>query len=180
LAVARYRTGWISTHSISGVCNTVLANHANVVSAQHNSDTSRVAWLLPNGSTICAGWRPASDAAETVPKKHATHAYPRALSASGRPKHHPFERGCFAMPPPRPSSVVEHYRAKLGGLARSGVPLDDPRYDEYRQELRAHVRVERIEKLISEAPPLSAEQRERLAQLLRPVRIAVGEGGDAK
>jgi hypothetical protein len=82
------------------------------------------------------------------------------------------------MPSPRPSTVVERYRAKLGGLARCGVPADDPRYLEAREELRRHVCVEHIEKLIAEAPPLTTEQRTKLAQLLEPVRIHLGDGGE--
>jgi hypothetical protein len=78
---------------------------------------------------------------------------------------------------PRPSTVVEHYRAVCGGLARSGVPLDDPRYLAAHEELRRHVRVEKIEKLVAESPPLTQEQRDRLAELLKPALIRRGDDG---
>lgn len=78
---------------------------------------------------------------------------------------------------PRPSTVVEHYRAVCGGLARSGVPLDGPRYLAAHAELQRHVRVEKIEKLVAESPPLTQEQRDKLAELLKPVRIRRGDDG---
>ena len=78
---------------------------------------------------------------------------------------------------PRPSTVVEHYRAVCGGLARCGVPLDDPRYVAAYEELRRHVRVEKIEKLVAESPPLSQEQLDKLAELLKPARIRRGDDG---
>jgi hypothetical protein len=78
---------------------------------------------------------------------------------------------------PRPSTVVEHYRAVCGGLARCGVPLDDPRYVAAYDELRRHVCVEKIERLVAESPPLTQEQRDKLAELLKPARIRRGEDG---
>jgi hypothetical protein len=65
-------------------------------------------------------------------------------------------------------------RARIGGLKRSGVPDDDPRYDEARRDLRAAMLADHIERLLASWPPLTSEQRSNLAELLRPVR---GGGG---
>jgi hypothetical protein len=51
------------------------------------------------------------------------------------------------------------------------VPPDDPRYDEHRRGLAAALLTEYIERVLAQAPPLSDEQRSKLAELLRPVRV---------
>ena len=68
-------------------------------------------------------------------------------------------------------------RARIGGLKRSGVPDDDPRYDEARRDLRAQVLTDYVQRVLDDWPPLTAEQRSKLAELLRPVRVH--DGGDA-
>ena len=74
------------------------------------------------------------------------------------------------------SPEVSYHRACLGGFKRSGVPSDDPRYDESRCALRAAMLTEYVEKALADWPPLSADQRSKLAELLRPVRIHAGGG----
>jgi hypothetical protein len=78
------------------------------------------------------------------------------------------------MPPARRrriSAEAASHRGRLGGLTRTGVPADDPRYDEERRALRAAVLADHIERTLDDWPPLTLEQRSRLAELLRPVRI---------
>jgi hypothetical protein len=76
-----------------------------------------------------------------------------------------------ALPPEARSA-----RARIGGLKRGGVPDTDPRYDQARRDLRAAVLCEHIERVLADWPPLSAEQRSQLAELLRPVRVHGGGG----
>jgi hypothetical protein len=66
-------------------------------------------------------------------------------------------------------------RARLARKSKD-LPAKHPELIELRRELRAKRLAEHIERVISEAPPLSDEQRTRLAELLRPVRRL---GGDA-
>lgn len=47
---------------------------------------------------------------------------------------------------------------------------DDPRLPELRRDLRAAELEEHIRRLVDQAPPLTSEQRARLAALLRPTR----------
>jgi hypothetical protein len=75
----------------------------------------------------------------------------------------------FAVPG-KPSPEVAHYRARIGGLARRGVPTDDPRYEEARRDMHAQLIHEHVTKLLAKAPPLGPEQRTKLAELLKPVR----------
>jgi hypothetical protein len=65
-----------------------------------------------------------------------------------------------------------------GLLARKSkdLPAKHPELIELRRELRTKRLAEYIERVITEAPPLTDEQRCRLAELLRPVRRL---GGDA-
>jgi hypothetical protein len=46
---------------------------------------------------------------------------------------------------------------------------DDPRLPDLRRDLRAAELAEHIQKVVDAAPPLTAEQRSRLAALLQPV-----------
>jgi hypothetical protein len=63
-----------------------------------------------------------------------------------------------------------HERARIASLTRSRKP-DDPDLLEARRNLRAERLADHIAKVVDQAPPLSAAQRDRLALLLR--------GGDA-
>jgi hypothetical protein len=56
-------------------------------------------------------------------------------------------------------------------------PADDPELIDAQRDYRAGRAEEYIEAILRQAPPLTDEQRCRLAELLRPVRIASG-GGD--
>lgn len=59
-----------------------------------------------------------------------------------------------------------HERARIGALTRSR-PDDDPELVEARRNLRA-IRLEQyITEKVAEAPPLTQDQRDRLASLLR-------------
>ncbi len=60
-------------------------------------------------------------------------------------------------------------RARVASLTRSR-QADDPELIEARRRLRTERTAAYIEKMLAEAPPLTDEQRARLAELLRPVR----------
>lgn len=72
------------------------------------------------------------------------------------------------------SADAAHQRAKIGALSRDRKP-DDPELVSARRDLAEIRLTEHIERVLSQAPPLSDEQRCRLAELLRPVRP---RGGD--
>lgn len=55
----------------------------------------------------------------------------------------------------------------VAGIERWHGP-DDPRLPELRRDLRAAELAEHIARLVDAAPPLTAEQRAKLALLLRP------------
>lgn len=57
-------------------------------------------------------------------------------------------------------------RARVASLSRSRTP-DDPELIEARRNLRAERLADHIEKVVAEAPPLTPQQRDRLAGLLR-------------
>ncbi|QNF93578.1 hypothetical protein [Janibacter sp. YB324] len=57
-------------------------------------------------------------------------------------------------------------RARVASLSRSRTP-DDPELIAARRQLRETRLAEHIAKVVAEAPPLTAEQRDRLAVLLR-------------
>jgi len=63
-----------------------------------------------------------------------------------------------------------HERARIASLSRSRTD-DDPELIDARRNLRAERLAEYIKNTVDAAPPLSTEQRNRLALLLR--------GGDA-
>jgi len=71
----------------------------------------------------------------------------------------------------------KHERARIASLSRSR-PADDPDLLEARRNLRAIRLQEYVEKVVAEAPPLTDEQRHRIAQLLAP-NVVVGGGNDA-
>lgn len=57
-------------------------------------------------------------------------------------------------------------RARVASLSRSRRP-DDPDLIDARRNLRAERLAAYIKRVVDDAPPLSAEQRDRLALLLR-------------
>ena len=64
------------------------------------------------------------------------------------------------------SSSVAHHRARVGALSRDRAP-DDPELVAARQNLRALSLEEHVRRVVAEAPPLSPEQLDRIAALLR-------------
>jgi hypothetical protein len=72
-----------------------------------------------------------------------------------------------------------HERARVAALSRATKngerPADDPELAEARRNLRALRLEEHIQKIVDQAPPLSAEQRNHLAELLRPARQGGGD-----
>ncbi|MGH3788831.1 MAG: hypothetical protein ACRDRG_20300 [Pseudonocardiaceae bacterium] len=56
--------------------------------------------------------------------------------------------------------------AAVGAIERHGGP-DDPRLPDLRRDLRAAELEEHIIRIVDAAPPLTAEQRNRIAALLR-------------
>ena len=59
-----------------------------------------------------------------------------------------------------------HYRAKVASLTRSRTP-DDPELVEAKRDYRAEKLGELIQHQVDAWPPLTIEQRERLAAILR-------------
>lgn len=59
-------------------------------------------------------------------------------------------------------------RARIGALSRSRT-ADDPDLVNARRDLKAARLAAYIKKVVDDAPPLTDEQRDRLAVLLRPV-----------
>ena len=57
-------------------------------------------------------------------------------------------------------------RARYASLSRSR-PADDPELIEARRNMRALKLEEHVARVVAEAPPLTDEQRERIAALLR-------------
>ncbi|GJO25672.1 hypothetical protein NJB1507_29330 [Mycobacterium marinum] len=62
--------------------------------------------------------------------------------------------------------TVFHERARVGALSRSRSD-DDPELVTARQNLKALNLEEYVRKVVSEAPPLTPEQRDRIAAILR-------------
>ena len=58
-------------------------------------------------------------------------------------------------------------RARVASLSRSRT-ADDPALLDARRDLRAARAEEYVRQLVESAPPLTSEQRDRLAVLLRP------------
>ena len=77
-----------------------------------------------------------------------------------------------------PSPAVAHRRAKVGGLSRGRAPDDTELVDAKRNLAEAKIS-DYLEKVLNTAPPLTDEQRTRLAELLRPVRVHARNGGDS-
>lgn len=68
-------------------------------------------------------------------------------------------------------------RARVASLSRSRTP-DDPDLVNARRNLRAIRLQEHVAKVVAQAPPLTSEQRDRIAALLRPTD-RIGGAGDA-
>ncbi len=64
------------------------------------------------------------------------------------------------------SRAVYAERGRVAALSRSRTP-DDPELVEARRALADELLAARIARLVAEAPPLTPEQRDRLAGLLR-------------
>lgn len=69
--------------------------------------------------------------------------------------------------PGTPSKNVAHARGVVAGLSRSR-SQDDPEYVAARQQLKAAKLADYVAKAVAEAPPLTPEQLDRIALLLRP------------
>lgn len=63
-------------------------------------------------------------------------------------------------------STVTHERARIAALSRSRAK-DDPELLDARRRLRAACLAEHITRAVDAAPPLTSEQRDQLARLLR-------------
>jgi hypothetical protein len=64
------------------------------------------------------------------------------------------------------SADARHHRARIAALSRDRQP-DDPDLIEARRNLRALRLEEHVAKVVASAPPLTAEQRDRIAAILR-------------
>jgi len=72
---------------------------------------------------------------------------------------------------PNPPPAVASAAGRLAILKRWH-PDDSPKVTAAERELRAEKLAAHIRKAVDAAPPLTTEQRVRLAELLEPVRIA--------
>lgn len=63
-------------------------------------------------------------------------------------------------------STWTHERARIAGLSRDRRP-DDPELVDARRNLKALRLEDAVAKAVAEAPPLTSEQRDRIAALLR-------------
>ncbi|MGV0603928.1 hypothetical protein [Mycolicibacterium sp. XJ1904] len=73
------------------------------------------------------------------------------------------------------SKAAAHHRAKIGALSRSRSG-DDPELLEAKRGLLEAQAAAYIEKVLAEAPPLTDEQRARLAELFRPANTTSSSG----
>jgi hypothetical protein len=71
------------------------------------------------------------------------------------------------------SPAVARQRGRVGALTRSRAS-DDPDLIAARTELRTELLADYIARVVDEAPPLTAAQRERLVLVLRPQRQSGG------
>lgn len=82
-----------------------------------------------------------------------------------------------------PIDNVTHYRAKVGALSRAVKngerPRNDPALAKARQDLAAAKVADYINRTLADAPPLTNEQRTRLAELLKPLRRPMRNGDAA-
>lgn len=66
----------------------------------------------------------------------------------------------------QPQTTWKQKRARLARLSKD-LPADAPVIVELRQELKAQRLQEHIREVVNSAPPLTAEQRDRIAAILR-------------
>jgi len=71
------------------------------------------------------------------------------------------------------AGTANHHRARIGALSRDRKP-DDPELVDARRALAEIKLAEHIDKALSGWPPLTDEQRAKLAELLKPVRVRNG------
>ncbi len=64
------------------------------------------------------------------------------------------------------SAASAHHRARVAALSRSRTP-NDPEFLDARRDLRAEMLHSHVARVLAEAPPLTDEQRDRIAALLR-------------
>jgi len=64
------------------------------------------------------------------------------------------------------SADTRHHRARIAALTRSRQP-DDPDLIDARRSLAAETLAEHVARVVATAPPLTAEQRDRIAAILR-------------
>ena len=76
------------------------------------------------------------------------------------------------------SKTVAHRKARVASLTRSRTP-DDPEFVAAKRDLAEANIADYLEKVLAAAPPLTDEQRSRLAELLKPVRVRCGGDSDA-
>ncbi|WP_162877230.1 hypothetical protein [Mycobacterium persicum] len=76
------------------------------------------------------------------------------------------------------SSEFNSARARLAALSREDI-RDDRRRAEARRDLAAASIADFIDKVLSTAPPLTDEQRAKLAELLKPVRVQAATAASA-
>jgi hypothetical protein len=73
------------------------------------------------------------------------------------------------------SPEAAHHRARIAGLKRAiragERSAECPELVDAQRDLRTVKTAEYIRRIVDAAPPLTAEQRTRLAELLRPVRV---------
>jgi hypothetical protein len=69
------------------------------------------------------------------------------------------------------SKAAAHHRARIAALSRDR-QSDDPELVGARRDLRATRLEDHVARVLAEAPPLSDEQRERIAVVLRAGRGA--------
>lgn len=63
-----------------------------------------------------------------------------------------------------------HHRARIAALTRSRTP-DDPELVGARRDLEVEMLAEHVARVVAAAPPLTSEQRQRIAALLRPTAV---------
>jgi len=74
---------------------------------------------------------------------------------------------------------VSKARARVAALSRPDAG-DDTQRTEARRDLHAAKLQDYIERTLAQAPPLNDEQRNRLAELLRPARRELASGGASR
>jgi hypothetical protein len=67
------------------------------------------------------------------------------------------------------SPAIAKRRARVARKSQDHAP-DDPELLDAKRDLKTELVAEYIEKILASAPPLSDEQRNALAELLRPAR----------